>query len=46
MQIIDKTIAGLLEEIAAENPLQEAIPAIRLLSGRITPPNGCYRSWD
>jgi hypothetical protein len=25
MQIIDKTIAGLLEEIAAENPLQEAI---------------------
>jgi fatty-acyl-CoA synthase len=25
MQVIDKTIAGLLEEIAAENPLQEAI---------------------
>jgi len=25
MQVIDKTIAGLLEEIAAENPLREAI---------------------
>ena len=25
MQVIDKTIAGLLEEIAAENPLGEAI---------------------